>query len=107
MGNFWNKIKEIFEYSSTHGLNLPSAFDNRTGIGSVSLLFAHVANAVAIGGIVSLLFKDLKAGVYCAMGYSSLMLIFYLMRSIGKVKVDIDDGQIELEDNESKDGKNN
>lgn len=89
-------IKEILKFSSTNGFWLPSAFDNRSGKGSVSLLFAHIANFVAIGGIISLLVKNLELGVYCAIGYSGLMLAFYLLRSLGKVKVGKDG--IELED---------
>lgn len=92
------RLKEILEFSSTNGFNLPSAYDNRSGKGSVSLLFAHVANVVAIGGIISLLVKNLELGVYCAIGYSGLMLAFYLLRSLGKVKVGKDG--IELEDND-------
>ncbi len=105
MKEFFDNIKKWFEFTAKTGLYLPMAYDARTQLPSVSLFFAHIANAVAIGGIVALLFKDLKAGVYCSMGYSALMLIFYLMRSLGKVKVDIDDGQIELEDGENNETK--
>lgn len=96
------KFKKLMEFSAKTGFYLPGAYDSRTKGPSVSLLFAHIANAVAIGGITSLMFKDLKVGVYCSIGYSALMLSFYLLRSLGKVKVDIDDGQIELDSGEEK-----
>ncbi len=100
-----DKLKAFFEFASSHGLNLPSAYDNRSGMGSVSLLFAHAANAVALGGIVALMVQDLKVGVYCSIGYSSLMLVFYLMRSLSKFKVDIDDGEVEIDSGEKEEVK--
>ena len=105
MKNFWNKLKSWFEFSAKTGLYLPMAYDARTQLPSVSLLFAHIANTIAIGGIVTLLMKELKAGVYCSMAYAALMLIFYLIRSLGKVKVDLDDASIELEDGEDDEEK--
>jgi hypothetical protein len=99
-----DKIKDIFKFSAKNGLWLPAAYDKRTDGPSVSLLFAHVANALAIGTIAVLAFNDLKTATYCAMTYSALMLVFYLMRSLGKVKVDVDDGEIELDSNEENNG---
>ncbi len=86
-------------YSET-GAYLPSAYDNRSGKGSVSLLFAHIANAVAIVGIGTLLYTDLKQGVISAIFYSVLMLAFYLIRSLSKFKVDVDDGEFEIDSGE-------
>lgn len=96
----FDKIKALFEFSSKNGLYLPSAFDNRSGMGSVSLLFAHVANALALVAIGIALNTDLKLGVLCAIGYSGLMLVFYLLRSISKFKVDVDDGELEVDSGE-------
>lgn len=92
-------IKKLFKFSATNGFFLPSAYDNRSKKGSVSLLFAHIANFITILGIVSLLVKDLELGVYCSIGYSGLMLAFYLLRSLDKVKLGREG--IELDSDES------
>lgn len=92
------RLKELCEFGATTGLYLPGAHDNRSGKSSVSLLFAHVANFVALCGIVVLLIKDITTGVYCAIGYSTLMLTFYLLRSLDKVKLSKEG--IELEGDE-------
>jgi hypothetical protein len=102
----WTKIVEMLKFSSENGWYLPSAFDNRSGKGSVSLLFAHVANFTAIAGIALLLYKDTKTGVLGAIIYSTLMLAFYLIRSLSKFKVDVDDGQIELDSEPEKKDEN-
>lgn len=95
-------IKSLLKFWSENGMYLPSAFDNRSGIGSVSLLFAHIANLVAIVAICLLVAKDLDKGVIFAIAYSVLMLVFYLIRSISKFKVDVDDGEINVESSEEK-----
>ncbi len=100
-----NKIKEILKFGSTIGFYLPAAHDNRSGKSSVSLLFAHIANAVAIGGIISLYFKDLETGVYCAIGYSGLMLAFYLLRSLDKVKLGREGIELDGDDEPKKEGQ--
>lgn len=99
------KLKALFEFAAKTGLYLPAAYDARNGQPSTSLLFAHMANALAIGGITALMFQDLKVGVYCSMGYSALMLAFYLLRSLSKFKVDVDDGEIELDSGEAEEEK--
>lgn len=84
------KLKDLLKFSATIGFYLPGAHDNRSGKSSVSLLFAHMSNMVALAGIIALFFKDLTMGVYCAIGYAGLMLAFYLLRSLDKVKLSRD-----------------
>lgn len=99
-----DNLKKILKFGSTIGFFLPSAHDNRSGKGSVSLLFAHIANFVAIAGIITLLYKDVETGVYSAIGYSALMLSFYLLRSLDKVKLGKEG--IELDSNEPEEKEN-
>lgn len=96
-----DKIKQIFEFSSKNGLFLPSAYDADKGGPSVSLLFSHIANLVAIFSIIYLVIKDTTTGTIAAMIYASLMIVFYLMRRLTKVKFDLDDKEIDLENNET------
>ena len=100
------KLIDFFKYSSEQGLRIPSAFDNDKPGPSASLLFAHLANTVAIGGIITLIVKDTLQGTVAAMMYSVLMIVFYLMRRLTKFKMDLDDKSLEIdggEDNDKKD----
>lgn len=102
----WQSIKKSFEFSAKTGLMLPAAFDAGRGVASVTLLFAHVANAVAIGSIIYLVTQDAKSGTISAIVYSVITMVLYLMRRISSFKVDADDGEISLEsDPEEKDEK--
>jgi hypothetical protein len=98
------KLKQFFEFASTNGLWLLSAFDKDKPGPSASLLFAHAANAVALGAIITLIIKDTLQGTIAAMMYSVLMIVFYLMRRLTKFKADLDDKSIEIEgeDNDKK-----
>lgn len=94
------KLIDFFKYSSEQGTRLPAAFDKDKLGPSASLLFAHLANTVAIGGIITLIVKDTLQGTIAAMMYSVLMIVFYLMRRIKSFKADLDDKSIELESGE-------
>ncbi len=97
-----DRLKELFKFSAKVGWYLPAAYDQRTKGPSVSLLFAHVANFVAIVAIIKNLLTSTEIGGYMAMGYSGLMLVFYLLRSIGKAKIGKDGIELEDDDDEEK-----
>jgi hypothetical protein len=96
------KIKDFLEFASTQGLRLPGAYDAEKQGPSVSLLFSHVANAIAVLGIGLSINKDVLSGTVLAMIYSVLMLVFYLMRRIKSFKADLDDKSISLDSGEDK-----
>lgn len=100
-----DKIKQFFEFASKNGLYFPGAYDNDKQGPSASLLFAHVANIVAIWGLITLINKDALQGVLAAISYSVLMIVFYLMRRISSFKADLDDKSIELDSGEEKNDK--
>lgn len=91
-------IIKFLKFASTTGIYLPGAYDNRTKKGSVSLLFAHITFFLTILGLIALLLTNLQAGVYCSIGYSVLMLSFYLIRSLDKVKFGKDGVELDGED---------
>lgn len=100
------KIIDFLKFGSTTGWFLGAAHDADKPGPSASLLFAHIANLVAIGAIITLIVKDTLQGTIAAMMYSVLMIVFYLMRRIKSFKADLDDRSIELdggEDNDKKD----
>lgn len=95
-----DKIKAFFEFASTNGLFLPSAYDAKAKGPSVSLLFSHIANLVAIVSILILMNKDALQGNIAAMIYAALMICFYLLRTLSKVKFDLDDKSVDLQGGE-------
>lgn len=92
----WNTLAKIFKYSSEQGLRLPAAFDKSINAPSVSLLFAHLANTVALGSVIYLITQDAKSGCVAAISYSGLCMVLYLMRRLTNVKIDATDGELEL-----------
>lgn len=100
------KLIDFLKFGSTTGWFMGAAHDADKPGPSASLLFAHIANFVAIGGIITLIVKDTLQGTIAAMMYSVLMIVFYLMRRIGKFKVDLDDKELSLEsENEDENSK--
>lgn len=91
-----NRIKKLFEFSSKNGLYLPAAFNAETGKPSVTLLFTHIANTVAIIAIGILTYKDINLGTIAAICYSIVTMLLYLMRRVTKFKFDADDREIEV-----------
>ena len=94
------KLIKFFKFGSTTGWFLGAAHDADKPGPSASLLFAHVANFVAIGAIITLIVKDTLQGTIAAIMYSTLMIVFYLMRRLAKFKVDLDDKSIEMDSGE-------
>lgn len=92
----WQKLLKILEFGSTNGYFFPAAFDQEKKGPSTTLLFTHIANAVAIGSIIYLVTQDAKSGTISAIVYSVITMVLYLMRRITSFKVDADDGEIEL-----------
>lgn len=99
------KIKKFLEFASKNGLYFPAAYDWDKEGPSVSLLFSHVSNILALITIIGLAIKDIQLGAVAAIIYSVLMLTFYLMRRITRVSVDLDDRSVSLENNETEPSK--
>jgi hypothetical protein len=99
-------IKEFLEFTSKNGLYLPSAYDNSTDKGSVSLLFAHMSFYLGCIAICLLLYKDINLGTIAAMLFAGLYFIFYMLRRLTKAKIDLDDKSIDLENKEEKENVN-
>lgn len=93
----FERIKQILEFGSKKGFYFPSAYDAVNKLPSSSLLFSHISFMVSIGAIVYLCYQEIDKGVYAAMIFSGMNMVFYLMRRIGKFKIDADDKSIELE----------
>ena len=97
------RIKKFFEFASKNGLYLAMAYDNDKPGPSVTLLFAHLANTLALLSIIILISKDVTQGTITAILYSITTMVLYIMRRITKFKVDLNDKSIDLEGGDKKD----
>lgn len=96
------KILEIWKRWSDEGIRLPYLFDPSTSQPSITLGMLYIASLIMFGSIVTLHFKDgiLTASLTTIMVWI-LAYVFYRLRKLDKVKIDLDDQSLELEDNSS------
>lgn len=101
-------LKKFFKFASEQGLRLPFAYDPVFRKPSVTLFFAYVAFTVAFFSLVFLHFyHDLLTATAMSFLFAFIMIVFYLIKSINKAKIDLNDQQIELESGEKNDSKSN
>ena len=98
-----SKIKDLFKASSESGLHLPFVYDPTEKGPSITLLFPYVTFAVAIIGNIALFFKPdlLNAAIFSVM-FWVIAMVFYRLRKLDKLKIDLDDKSIELEGSDDK-----
>lgn len=94
-------ILKLIKYGSQHGVDLPTAYDHDKKGPSVSLLFANISFYVAIGAIIYLIHKDVTSGTIAATLFAGLYFIFYMLRKLTKARIDFDNKEIDLENNET------
>lgn len=95
-------IKQFFTSGSEKGLKFPYAHDGVSGKPSVTLFFSYVSFYLTIISLIALHFKDslLIASITTCV-YSCIMIIFYLIRTIKRAKIDLDDRSLDLEGTEN------
>lgn len=91
------KLKEFLKFASKNGVYLPNAYDKNKSGPSVTLLFAHLANALSLISIIILMWSDITQGTIASIIYSVITMVLYMMRRITKFKVDLDEKSIDLE----------
>lgn len=97
-------LKEFFKFSSEQGLRLPFAYDPVFNKPSITLLFAYIAFLISAISLIALHFKDtLLTATAMTFVFTGMMIVFYLIRSINKAKIDLDDKEIDLESGENND----
>lgn len=104
----FNKLKEIVKDGLENGFRLPSAKDGESGKPSVTLWFAHVSFTVAMAGTIYFLATgDTLHSVLTAIGFWTIAMIWYRLRRLDSVKIDLRDQEIELNiDSDNKNEKN-
>jgi hypothetical protein len=101
------KLLKILESFNTPGVKLPFAYDPATKKPSISLLTMYSVLVLAIVSNIFLILKDVETGTYTAIVFWCLATVFYMMRKLTSVKIDVDDRSIALENNKQKKEKDN
>ena len=102
-----DKIKELLKAGSEKGMPLPLAYDAGTKGPSITLLIFYIAMVMTVGSLTAFHFLPDKLLQPCLLTllFLSLSFVFYRMRNLDKVKFDLDDKSIELENNDKEDSK--
>lgn len=96
-----DKIKEFFKFGAEKGLNFPFANDAVYKKPSVTLFFAYISFYIAAISLIILHFRETPlVATTMSFIFTGMMIIFYLIRSLSKAKIDLDDKSIELESGE-------
>lgn len=95
------KLKELINKAAESGLKFPFAYDPVQKQPSVTLLFVYITFIMAATSSIALNFTEstLTASLV-AICFWALAFIFYRLRRLDKVKIDLDDRSIELENKE-------
>lgn len=106
-----SKLKELFVRWSTKGMKLPFVYDPESKAPSVTLSFAYITFFLTVISVAVLHFRaDPMVASGGALIFWVLATVFYRLRKLDKVKIDLDDQEIELDseeqqNNNSKEGK--
>lgn len=95
------KLKNFFKNASVNGLYLPFVHDPVTKKPSITLLFSYVTFLMSVLSVILLHFKQtLIIPTFMTIMFWVLAVIFYMIRTIQKAKIDLDEKSIELEGEE-------
>jgi hypothetical protein len=94
------KIKAFFKFGAEEGLKLPLAYDASKSGPSITLLIFYLAMIMTVSSLTAFHFlpdKLLQPSLLTLL-FLGMSFVFYRMRNLDKVKFDLDDKSIELED---------
>jgi len=105
------KLKAILNEWSENGMRVPFVYDPSRGEPSVTLMFFYIsmwiASSIVIASSVMQLIKgELTMAPIAPLILLTMGFVFYRLRNLDKVKIDLDDRALELSsDNEKEEGK--
>lgn len=93
------RIKKFFEFSSKEGLHLPMAHDATKGKPSITLLIFYIAMIMTAISLTAFHFlpDKLLQPALLTLTFLAMAFVFYRLRNLDKVKLDLDDKSIELD----------
>jgi hypothetical protein len=98
-----NSIIKYLRDLADRGFSVPIIRDPLTDQPSITLSFPYIAFFLAVYSVVKLLEQDVLYGAIAGVSLWLMATVLYMIRKLNKVKLDIDDKEIELDggDNES------
>jgi hypothetical protein len=93
------KIKDFLKISAERGMNLPMAYDAAKGGPSITLLIFYIAMIMTAGSLTAFHFlpDTLLQPALLTLTFLAMAFVFYRLRNLDKVKLDLDDRSIELD----------
>ena len=92
-------IKESYRNVCEKGLRVPFAYDSFTKQPSITLFFAYVTFVVMMLSLIGLhIYKQILQATLLSVLVWVLAVVFYRLRELDKVKIDLKDQSIDLED---------
>lgn len=100
------KLFEIWERWCNKGIMLPFGYDPETQKPSITLIFFWITSILSVLSLIALHFNFVT---YTSTGVSLLFVVIgfvmYRLRKLDKVKIDVKNQSIDLENNEEKENK--
>ncbi len=100
----FKKLSDVWTNWCKTGIMRPYGYDPETNKPSITLMFFWITSFLSI---ISLILLHFALVSYLATGYSLLFVfgafVMYRIRKLDKVKINVDEKSIELDNNEKKD----
>lgn len=96
MDQIKQKLKNWLNKLHDPGIKFPMACDTQNDVPSSTLFFTYISFVVASVAVVVLILNNPLYGAIGAGVLYILSLVFYLMRRVSVFRVDIKDGELEL-----------
>jgi hypothetical protein len=106
------KVKDLVNEGLDKGFRVPIVRSALSHKPSITLTFPYVTFVLSLISLTVYHYqalttgKDLLIPVVLTLSHFAISMIFYLMRSINKAKIDFDDKELELSNNGSKGEEN-
>lgn len=93
-----NKLSEIWRRWCREGVHFPYAYDPVENKPSVTLLFPYITFVIMSASLLAVHFApDILPATFTTILVWAISVIFYRLRKLDKVKIDINDQSIELD----------
>lgn len=96
----FKKFLSWLEENRDYGVTVFLAYDPISQKPSITLLMAYVSFLLAIGSTILLHAQSLLMGTIASLMLATIMTIFYLIRSLNKAKINLEEKSFELENND-------
>ena len=96
----FKKFIAWLEENRDYGVTVFLAYDPISQKPSITLLMAYVSFLLAVGSTILLHAQSLLMGTIASITLATITTIFYLIRSLNKAKINLEEKSFELENND-------